>query len=179
MKLLIILLVVFPFIVFSQEPVTFSEVVEVSNVNKDELFIRGREWFNGHFKSSKDVLQVADKESGELLGKGIMEVIYTYKLMGEREASTDVNFQLNVWVKDGKFKYEMTNFFVSGSSSKGSIGFGLITTSDETQVTYPGLSAKKINEMYLSIKNGTEVKAKLVIADLISKMNKNSKSTEW
>lgn len=177
MKLIIILLVVFPFIVFSQEPLTFSEVIEVPNVNKDELFIRGREWFNGNFKSSKDVLQVADKESGELLGKGIMEVICFYKYMGERTFPADVNFQLNVWLKDGKYKYEMTNFTVPGNRQ--SIDFGLITTSDETQKTYPGFNAKKMNEMYLSIKNGTEVKAKLMIADLISKLNKSSKSTDW
>lgn len=179
MKLIVILLVVFPFLVFSQEPLTFSEAIEVSGVNKDELFIRGREWFNENFKSSKDVLQIADKESGELSGKGIMEVVYVYKYLGERKFTTDVNFQMNVWVKDGKFKYEMTNFLVPGSSSRGSIDFGLITTSDETEKTFSGLSAKKMNEMYLSIKQGTEAKAKLMIEDLKLKMSKKSKSSDW
>lgn len=169
--------VAFPFLVFSQVPLTYSEAIEVSGVNKDELFIRGREWFNDNFKSSKDVLQIADKESGELSGKGIMEVIYTYKYMGTRTFPANVNFQMNVWVKDGKFKYEMTNFSVPGGRE--SINFGLITTSDETDKKYPGLNAKKMNEMYLSIKQGIEVKAKLMIEDLKIKMAKKSKSTDW
>jgi hypothetical protein len=178
MKLLFILLVAFPFLVFSQEPLTYSEAVEISGVNKDELFIRGREWFNENFKSSKDVLQITDKESGELSGKGIMDVDYVFHYLGEKRFTTSINFQMNVWVKDGKFKYEMTNFFVTGNS-KGSIEFGLITTSDETNKKYPGFNAKKMNEMYLSIKQGTEVKAKLMIEDLKIKMAKKSKSTDW
>ncbi len=106
-----------------------------------------------------------------------MEVIYTYKYLGERTFTTDVHIQMNVWVKDGKFKYEMTNFSVPGGRE--SIDFGLITTSDETNKKYPGLSAKKMNEMYLSIKQGTEAKAKLMIESLKVKMLKKAKSSDW
>jgi len=176
-NLIVILLVIFPFLVFSQEPLSYSETIEVSGVNKDELFIRGREWFNANFKSSKDVLQIADKESGELLGKGIMEVVCTYRYLGERKLTSVVNFQMNVWVKDGKFKYETTNFLVPGKSED--IDFGLITTSDETKKTFYGLNAKKMNEIYLSLKKGTEAKAKLMIEDLKLKMSKKSKSSDW
>lgn len=169
--------VTFPSLVFSQEPLSYSEAIEVSGVNKDELFIRGREWFNDNFKSSKDVLQITDKESGELSGKGILEVICVYRYLGERQFTSIVNFQMNVWVKDGKFKYEMTNFLTSSSDK--CVGVGLITTSDETKATYPGFNAKKMNEIYLSIKQGIEVKAKLMIEDLKIKMSKKSKSTDW
>lgn len=135
---------------FSQEPLTFSEAIEVSGINKDELFIRGREWFNENFKSSKDVLQIADKESGELVGRGAMEVNYLYKywipvgfkkVPKERNILTDVSFQMNIWVKDGKFKYEMTNLLIPGNQE--TLAFGLITTSDETQTSYPNVDAKK------------------------------------
>ncbi|NLH46839.1 MAG: DUF4468 domain-containing protein, partial [Acholeplasmataceae bacterium] len=68
MRLILILLIVFPLYTFSQEPVNYSEAIEVPNVEKNELFLRGREWFNDNFKSSKDVLQVIDKETGELSG---------------------------------------------------------------------------------------------------------------
>jgi hypothetical protein len=177
MKSILFLLIALPFIATSQEPLTYSEVIEVPEVDKSQLFVRGREWFNENFKSSKDVLQIADKETGELSGKGVMEVIFVFRYMGERKFPTDVNFQMSVWVKDGKYKYEITNFIVPESSK--SIEIGLITTSNETNKTYPGYSAKKINEMYLSIKEGIERKAKLLIEDLKTKMSKKSKSTDW
>ncbi len=173
MRLILILLIVFPLYTFSQEPVNYSEAIEVPNVEKNELFLRGREWFNDNFKSSKDVLQVIDKETGELSGKGFMEVVYTFRYMGERNAIADVKFQISVWVKDGKYKYELTNFYIP--SRDGFVEFGLITSSNETNKTFPGYSAKKLNEMYLSIKQNTETKAKLLIEDLKLKMSKKYK----
>ena len=103
-KLLLIFLVAFPFCAMSQEQIAFSESIYVSEVYKNELFIRGREWFNENFNSSKDVLQIADKESGELSGKGIMNVVYAFRYLGERVFTTEVRFQMSVWVKDGKYK---------------------------------------------------------------------------
>ncbi len=106
------------------------------------LFERGREWFNDNFKSAKEVLQITDKENGELSGKGIMEIHYVFKYMGKREFTSNVRFQMSVWVKDGKYKYELKNFNIPGDSE--SIAFGLITTSNETNVKFPGYSAKKL-----------------------------------
>lgn len=177
MKLVFIYLIVFPYYIFSQDPITYSEVIEVSVVDKTELFIRGREWFNDNFKSSKDVLQITDKESGELSGKGIMKVDYIFKYMGERKFTTDVKFQMSVWVKDEKYKYEITNFYILGD--EGNIEFGLITTSNETTKTAPGYNAKKLNEMYVSIKQEVDSKVKLLIDDLKMKMSKKSKSSDW
>ena len=162
---------------YCQTPLLFSEIVEVSGATKDELFIRGREWFNENFKSAKEVLQIADKESGELSGKGIMTVDYVLKYMGTHTYKNNVNFQMSIWVKEGKYKYEMTDF-VTSSSDK-TYSFGLITSSDETNVKIPMYSEKKINEMYLSVKQNTVIKAQSLIEDLKIKMSKNSKSSGW
>ena len=168
-----ILLLMIPLNVFSQEQLKFSQIVDVSGVDKNELFMRGREWFNEHFKSSKADLQIVDKVSGELAGKGVMDVAYSFKYLGERNCTAEVSYQMNVWVKEGKYKYEMTNFIILGTN--GNINFGLITTSDVTTKAYIGLSQKKINEMYLSIKQGTEKKAKQLIEVLKQKMSMASK----
>lgn len=87
--------------------------------------------FNENFKSSKHVLQIEDKETGELAGKGTMEVQFIIKYLGERSYPSDVDFKMNVWVKDGRYKYQITDF-IAKSNDKQSLNFGLITTSDET-----------------------------------------------
>src|SRR5687768_10177439 len=50
--------------------VTFSEVVKIENATKDELFTRAREWFAKTFVSAQNVLQMDDRVSGKLIGKG-------------------------------------------------------------------------------------------------------------
>ncbi|MHB9142676.1 MAG: DUF4468 domain-containing protein [Paludibacter sp.] len=172
-RIIIILFLILPFYVFSQDAMTLSEVVEVPVVNKDELFIRARQWYNENFKSSKDVLQVSDKETGELLGKGIMDISYTYKYMGLKITQDQVSFQFNVWVKDGKFKYEMTNFIEKV------FAFDLITTTDIHYKGKWGYNEDKINEIYGLMKQSVKDKAKLLLDDLKIKMSKTTKSSDW
>jgi len=180
-RIIIILLLAAPFSVYSQEPLSYSEVIEVSGVDKNELFIRGREWFNENFKSSKDVLQIMDKETGELAGKAYMVVDCTFKLMVVRTVPAGVYFQVNLWIKDGKYKYEISNFNVPGGENFSTlmVNLGVITTSNETTKIVHGVPAKRLNETYSSIKASTEQQALLLIMNLKEKMSKSSKSTNW
>lgn len=177
MKFILTLILLIPIFGKSQEVLTLSEVIQVTNTDKNELFVRGREWFNNNFKSSKDVLQIIDKETGELLGKGIMKVNYSWRYMGEKQSTTEISFQMNIWVKDNRYKYELTNFTTIEDGNN--INFGLINNSNETKVKYPGFNEKKLNEMYLSIKQGTIIKAYQLIDDLKIKMEEESKSSNW
>lgn len=55
--------------------ITYSEVIILdSTVNKSELYSRAREWFAKAFKSSKNVIQMDDKENGKIIGKALMQV---------------------------------------------------------------------------------------------------------
>lgn len=158
------------------EPLSYSEVVEVPDVNKDELFVRGREWFNENFKSSKHVLQIEDKETGELAGKGTMSVIYVYKYMGERSYPADVNFTMNLWVKDGKYKYEIGNLDVNGELS---VYKGPVTTSNETDAKAYLVNKKLMNQIYSSVKKETDSNVKQMIESLRQKMAQESKTSNW
>lgn len=184
MKKYIFLIVIFFTTTFShsQEPIIFSEVVNIENVDKNELYIRGREWFNESFISSKDILQINDQQTGELVGKCFFAADCTYTMMGKSVTiPADVYFQVSLWVKDNKYKYEFKNFHAPGSISGYSsrINLGQITTSNETELKIQGIPKKRMNEIYLSIKNSTLTKSQLLIESLKSKMANKSKSTDW
>jgi hypothetical protein len=74
-----------PFLSFAQKDtaIKFTEVVNV-DATKEQLFLRARAWFNDAFKSSKDVLQIQDKGTGEIAGNGSIAAVMTYKMMGKR-----------------------------------------------------------------------------------------------
>lgn len=174
--------ILLPFMAFSQEPLSYSEVIDVPNVDKNELYIRGREWFNENFKSVNDVLQINDKETGELVGKAYFQVACEYELMGKSvKVPAGVFFQISIWVKEGKYKYEFKNFNVPGSKDMSSlmIGFGAITSSDVTDYKFRNLPEKRMNQIYLSVKTNTVLKSKSLIESLKEKMSQKSKTTDW
>ena len=171
-KIIFLFLVGFPFFAIAQEPLTFSEVIEVSGADKSELFTRGREWFNETFNSANDVLQIADKETGELIGKCNFTFYYIFKYMGKNEIPAMIEFQISLWLKDGKYKYELTKFFdVSGV---------LISTSDVSPLKPTFMVSKeKLDENYLIIKGKVIEHAKKIVEELKLKMSKSAKASEW
>jgi hypothetical protein len=83
--------------------IIFTEVVIVDSIQKDQLYSRTKLWFADNFKSTKDVIQLDDKENGIVLGKGnilkresgIQPVIKTWK------------FSVKVQIKDNKYKVDI------------------------------------------------------------------------
>ena len=53
--------------------INFSEVIYVDSASKLLLFTKAREWFTKSFTSSKSVLELEDKEAGNLLVKVRLE----------------------------------------------------------------------------------------------------------
>ena len=90
--------------------VKYSEVIEVNpDVKKEKLFEAVRKWFSETYVSSKAVLEISDKETGEISGKGAMTVFYKMPIVVGRDVN--ITYSISVWVKDGKYKYEIKNIF--------------------------------------------------------------------
>lgn len=81
----------------------YSEVVLVdSSIKQSTLFLRAKKWFVDYYKSAKDVIQLEDRESGEIIGKGVCALKIGF-------VGIDVYHTVRIYVKDGKYKYEITN----------------------------------------------------------------------
>lgn len=87
--------------------ITYSEVVPVHDVAKDELYTRARVWFAKTFKSANHVIQMEDKENGILIGKAAMKVYH--KAMVTHYHGL-INYTVTIQVKDGRFKYSISDF---------------------------------------------------------------------
>ena len=86
--------------------IAFTEVVEVKNISKNALYLRAREWFIDTYKSSKDVLQMDDKESGVLIGNAI-NTIYISSLGAK--VKMELYYSIKISVKEGRYKYIITD----------------------------------------------------------------------
>jgi hypothetical protein len=56
--------------------ITFTRVIEVSGVSKDDLYARVLSYFTYNYNSGDDVIQIKDKEQGLVVGKGMYPEIY-------------------------------------------------------------------------------------------------------
>lgn len=88
--------------------IIYTGIVQVDSAKKDELFNRAKAWFVTQYKSANDVIQMEDKEAGILMGKGLFVELYNFGfLVGP--VSVNVYHTVKVYVKDGKYKYEITD----------------------------------------------------------------------
>lgn len=62
--------------------ISLTNVIEVPNKSKDNIFIAAHSWFNASFNDGKSVIQMADKDSGVILAKGFLSGV------GERTGFT-------------------------------------------------------------------------------------------
>lgn len=81
--------------------VFYENIVDVDSVLKDQLFERARMWAVDVFNNAKSVLQIADKETGQLSGKGIFNLQTNYR---------PVDFTFNIQFKDHKYRVQFYDF---------------------------------------------------------------------
>ena len=86
--------------------VTYTNVISIDGVNKDELYSRAKKWFVTTYKSANDVIQLDDKENGEIVGKGNFNITYYAR-------DPFINHAITISVKDGRFKYLITDLTYS------------------------------------------------------------------
>ncbi|GAB3753853.1 DUF4468 domain-containing protein [Spirosoma pomorum] len=89
--------------------ITYSEVVEVPSVSKGELFNRANTWLTRAFKgSTKQVIEMEDKESGKVVGRGLIPTQVKIPITGMTDAGF-VSATFTIICKDGKYKYVVDN----------------------------------------------------------------------
>ena len=95
--------------------ITYSGIVNASG-NQDELYSRAREWFAKTYNSSMKVIQMDSKD--KIVGKALMQVYQ--KSFGLNTESGYINYTISIYIKDGRYKYEINNFYHTGEYVGGS-----------------------------------------------------------
>ena len=84
--------------------VEYSEVVE-SQGNSNELFNRAIEWLNSFYKNPQSATRIRDQINGKI------EILYKFNPNGTSPDETygSIEYTLQINLKDGKYKYLITN----------------------------------------------------------------------
>lgn len=121
-----------------------------------------------------------DKESGKIVGKALMQVYH--KALGSNFKSGHINYTISLYLKDGRYKYEITKFYHTGQyvGDGNSIpDYGACEDMINTTKKTMGISYQKTFNYYLT---QMDENAKDLITDLKNSMNTKSsgkKNDDW
>lgn len=141
------------------DPFEFVTVNSLPGNSKDELYLRAHSWMARTFVSSKDVIQMSDKDAGRIIGKAIMTLRWSN---GRRDY---VRYVITIDVLPGKSRLRLTAFYHDDSD---------VFFYDKKLLVpvYGDLSRKTVkvsgvdHSTYLyRIKNAVSDKAKLLVSD--------------
>lgn len=153
----------------SSGKITYTEVVTLKDsVSKDELFSRAKISLTYLFNDSKSVIQNEDKESGIIIGKGTMSVIY--KSLGTVFDAGYIHYTLTIAMKQSKYKYVITDFYHDGTGSK-------LPSGGAMETPKPKMWSQK---QWDNAKSNMDSDIKNLIESLKTEMNKPTpKSDNW
>lgn len=160
---------------WGQEVLTFTKVISTDSIGKPKLFSTVLDWFASTYNSANDVIQMSDKDEGIIVGNGSMS--YSYGKMTYLCYEGYINYKIKIYIKDNRYKVELTNFNHSVKPGNGpQCALGLITNSEVYTTT--GMSKHYHNNVWNDIKNKIEQYSNQIFDSLDNK-TKDMKLEEW
>ncbi len=89
----------------------YESVVTVEGADQETLYKRALMWFTKTYNSANNVLQMKDEKEGSLIGKGLFKINYYTR-------NPSINHTLSIFVKDGRFKYILTDLKYSDNQGE-------------------------------------------------------------
>lgn len=170
MKKLLFLLLLMPVICFSQNKISYSEVVQTDSVSKQTLYGRGLTFFANNFKSANNVIQLKDEAECHIIGKSNIEYPGV-----DQYYSGHINFTIELFFKDGRFKYEIKDFSHQGER----ITIGDITDSDEAQFKAFGSSKAFRNREWNNMKTVVQTLSQNLVNQMNETIANPAKQDNW
>ena len=111
-------------IVFAQEfpinektgKISYEGVVKIDGASQSDLYVKANEWFVNAFNSANSVIQMQDKESGKIMGKGSIPVTRMGYPAGY------FYFTVKFTAREGRYKYVITDIYHDEKDLKSSGG---------------------------------------------------------
>lgn len=155
----------------------YTEIIEIPEMTKADLYIATLEWYNKTYNSGKSVIQSADKDGGMIIGNAISENVI-YNNMGIKKDGGNFSYTISVYCKDNKFKYVIDNITYRKGDMALKAGANLAEDFPSNWTGWLG-DNKQTRREWKSFQTQANIYFEILINDL-KKHLKNSKSkSNW
>src|SRR5690349_20333707 len=90
--------------------ITYEEVVQVPITSADVIYNKALAWFRTYFKSPGEVIRNNDQNEHVIVGKPRFKIYNPADKEGTKSDGGLVQFTITVSAREGRFKYELTEF---------------------------------------------------------------------
>lgn len=105
--------------------INYTEVVAVDGAKKDELYTKAKLWLANTFGSSDGVI-LDDRESGVIIGKGVVEIkeneVGVRTMFPAQRVDKTWNFTIKIQLKDDRYKVDMYDIEYTYAMPENNIG---------------------------------------------------------
>lgn len=162
--------------VANAQELKYEGLVKVdSTITKNELYNRARSWYADTYKSEKDVMSITDKDLGEISGNGAIRYDPQSFYFAANCARGWIMYKINIYVKQGRYKYNFHSFVHEGTKCPGGgglVNYGVLTA-DEKPISGANKGWREVKELVNS-------RMENLIRALSDAMNKKHEtSNDW
>lgn len=164
---------------YSQESLSFEKIITIDSINKNDIYIKIKEWVGMTFVSAKNVIEVDDKDAGLL----ILSTLKDFNYGGMMYACYNgfLKCTIKIQIKDGRYKVIVTNFIhevKKGNSPQCELG--LITIDEECNKEATLNATRKFNnKLWLRLKSDSEIYASEIFEKINFSVSKAEKKDNW
>jgi hypothetical protein len=90
--------------------ITYEGVVEIKGVAAGDIYKRINDWFHTYYKNPTDVIRENDSVKFVMVGKPRFRLTSPPDKDGNKTEGSAVQYTITVAARDGRFKYELTEF---------------------------------------------------------------------
>lgn len=94
----------------STKLISYTKVNTLTGVEKDDLYARGMAWASTYYKNPADVIREKAEAEGKMVCKARFKVMNPADKKGVATEGGVVQYTLNLQFKNGRYKYEFTEF---------------------------------------------------------------------
>jgi hypothetical protein len=143
--------------------VAYTGVVDTPGATQVQLYSRAYEWVAKNYNSAQKVIQMQDKDAGKLIVKGRTTAYFKGHEFGW------ITHTLSIYVKDGKYKYDITDF----KHDSDAFSYGNFEQVEPTYI--PGAAKGTAKKTWDEMKRSTNTEMKATIASLQAAMTAKTK----
>lgn len=162
--------------------IEYSEVVQVSDVAANELFVRAKEWIALTFNSANHVIQMDDKEAGKLIGKGRSEIFTSHPYSENRIVSYGhIDYTIEIQTKEGRYKYVISGISHEFNAYVNPLSGAVMQTPGNILAQPEPTTGLKVNKKtWQLVRYATDQKINQIILSLKEKMKQSSgRDDDW
>ena len=160
----------------SQTPLKFEQVFNSEGKTKDEMFSKAMLWVAEHYNSANDVVQLSDKDAGNIIVKALYNHRYG-KYMFYGNSWGNISYTLSIQFRDDKYKISVGPFIHEHEipATAISVSYGIVT--DSVHCSQPWGKRKNAVKYWAEIKKSCEIKAYEIFISLSEAIDK--KEDQW